>query len=65
MTDFIIDEDQGGLFMLTPVSDAAQAWVEEHLPDDTPRWGLALAVEHRFIAGIVEGIVADGLGLTR
>lgn len=59
-TDFVI-ENHGSLFLLRPISDAADAWVDEHIAEDAPSFGGAVAVEHRFIVAIADGIIADGL----
>lgn len=60
MTDFTL-YDGGSLFLLTPKSEEATAWVEKHLPDDAPTLGRGVAVEHRFIEDIVEGLMSEGL----
>ncbi len=50
----------GTLYLLRPVSRAASAWVEEHLPVAT--WfGGAVVVEHRYIGAIIGGAIGDGL----
>ena len=54
-------ENHGSIFLLIPLNDAAQAWVDEHLPADAATLGRAIAVEHRYIGAIVEGIQAAGL----
>ncbi len=51
----------GTLYLLRPVSRAANAWVEEHPPADATWWCGAVVVEHRYIGDIVRGAVADGL----
>lgn len=58
--DFMVSGG-GSLYILTPLSDSGQAWAEEHLPEDAQRWGRGIAVEHRYIGDIVDGICADGL----
>ena len=59
-TDFNVT-DHGSLFLLLPVTPAAKRWVTDHLPDDAPRLGASVAVEPRFVAPIIEGILSDGL----
>lgn len=54
-------ENHGSIFLLQPLSEAAQAWCAEHLPEDAQMMGSAYAVEHRYIADIVAGIQNDGL----
>ena len=53
----------GTLYMLTPATDEARAWLDEHIDvgPDTITWCGALPVEHRYIEGIVRGILSDGL----
>jgi len=58
--DFIVSGG-GSVYLLLPCSDAAQAWADEHLPEDAQHLGRAIAVEHRYISDIVAGIQADGL----
>jgi len=54
--------DQGTIWLFTPISKAALQWCYAHLPDDAPRWGqCSYVVEHRFISDIVEGARRDGL----
>jgi hypothetical protein len=49
------------VFLLVPKTDDARRWVREHLPDDVMRLGAGVAIEHRYIEDILEGIQADGL----
>jgi predicted thioesterase len=53
--------DQGTIFLLTPVTEAATEWASEYLPDDAIHFGNAVVVEHRFIGDIVSGFMNDGL----
>jgi hypothetical protein len=63
MTDFTLigEGPMTSVYLLRPNSPEAEQWIEEHIPDDAPTMGNAIAVEHRFIADIVEGIEGDGL----
>jgi len=59
-------ENHGSLFLLRPLNPAADEWMTERLPMDHPEtqfWGSAIVIEPRYVAPIVEGIVADGLVL--
>ena len=47
--------------LLSPVSKRARDWVVVHIDSEAPRWGGAIAVEPRFIDGIIDGIERDGL----
>lgn len=58
--DFLV-ENHGTIFLLQPLTPAALSWIEEHLPEDRLTFAGAVVVEHRFIADIVRGAIADGL----
>ncbi len=60
--DFIC-ENHGSIFLLRPLSQSAQSWIEEHLPSDAQWFGNGVVVEHRFIWAILEGIQNDGLAV--
>lgn len=64
MIDFSV-RNEGSLFMLWPHTAAARTWVNEHLPDDRQTLGPRIAIEHRYIGAIVDGIVNDGLTVER
>jgi hypothetical protein len=53
--------NEGTIFLLTPLTDAACTWLDEHLPEDAQWFGNGVVVEHRYIADIVQGIFNDGL----
>jgi len=53
--------NHGSILLLTPVSAAAKAWAEEHLPEDAMRWAEeSFVVEHRYIGAILNAIGLDG-----
>lgn len=58
--DFTV-RNEGSIFLLTPQTDAAREWADEHLPDDAMTFGPSTVVEHRYIGAIVDGIQGDGL----
>jgi len=58
--DFYV-QDGGSIFLLQPLTEAARAWVSEHIPEDAQYFGSAVVVEHRYIGNIVAGIQNDGL----
>jgi len=60
MPDFIVSGG-GSVYLLHPKSDAAKAWVSEHIPADAQYLGSAVAVGHRYIGSIACGIQNDGL----
>lgn len=56
--------NHGSIMLLRPLTPEAEAWCEEHLPEDGPRWGDSWVVEHRYVDSIVEGMREDGLRVT-
>jgi hypothetical protein len=60
MTDFTF-ANHGSITILTPISEAAQAWVDEHIPEDAMRWGGGIVIEPRYAEAILRGITEDGL----
>ena len=56
-------ENHGSVFLLTPITQSAQSWVEENLPSDAQWFGNGVVVEHRYIWPILEGIQNDGLAV--
>jgi len=54
--------DQGNVWLFTPISNAAVQWLRKKLPEDAPRWGAcSYVIEHRYISDIVERARADNL----
>lgn len=54
--------NHGSIILLTPLSEAATGWVEDHIPDDAQMWGRnSVVVEWRYFDAIANGIVNDGL----
>jgi hypothetical protein len=51
----------GAVYLLHPLTHAANAWIAEHLPADAMRLGEAIAVEWRYIGEVVGGAIGDGL----
>jgi hypothetical protein len=56
-------ENHGSIFLLYPLSQSAQSWIEENLPSDVQWFGNGVVVEHRYIWAILEGIQNDGLAV--
>jgi len=52
---------QSTIFLLEPLTDAAHAWAENHIPADATRFGRSIPIEHRYIADIVAGIARGTL----
>jgi hypothetical protein len=49
------------IFLLQPLTPAANFWIDEHLPEDRLTFAGAVVVEHRYIADIVRGAIIDAL----
>ena len=65
MTDATI-MDGGSVVLIEPQTDAARAWVEENIGQDNgyqPYWP-TVTCERRYVADILDGMVADGLEVT-
>lgn len=62
MPDFRL-HNSGSIILLTPLSAAADEWVEEHLPDDLLMFGASIAIEPRYIEPIIAGLIEDGLSI--
>lgn len=65
MTDFVLygDGPLATLFRLTPLSDTAKEWIEEHVNQQQgfqPTWP-ELFVEHGYLDDLVGGIIAAGM----
>lgn len=56
-------ESHGSISLMTPTSDAARAWMDEHIPEDALWHGTSLAVEPRYAPAIVQGMIADGFAV--
>jgi hypothetical protein len=56
-------ENHGTLFLVRPLTEAASDWLDDNVSDDAQYFGGALVVEHRYIAGLVEGMLGDGLNV--
>lgn len=55
-------QDAGSLVILYPQTTQAQAWMDEHLPDDVQTWGHnGVVVEPRYVSDIIDGMREDGL----
>jgi hypothetical protein len=63
--DFRI-QNEGSLVLLSPISEAAKQWADEHIGRDNgfqPYWPDSIVIEARYIGDILEGIQADGLAV--
>lgn len=54
--------DQGTIVLFTPLTKAAQFWLNDHLArGDHLYWYDSLVVEHRFASDLLDGMICDGL----
>ena len=54
--------NHGSIFMVSPLSDAAREWVDEHVQLEDWQWmGNAFSVDRHYIENLVEGMIGDGL----
>lgn len=54
-------ENHGTIFLVRPLSQRANAWIGEHVPEDAMFFGGALVVEHRYVESIVAAIMDEGM----
>jgi hypothetical protein len=53
------------VYLLTPYSKSACAWVSVHIPDDAMWFGSSIVIEHRYAAALLAQIERDGLVVSR
>ena len=51
----------GTVYLLSGLTEAGRSWMDENLPSDAQKLGEAVAVEHRYVGEIVQGMRDDGL----
>lgn len=56
-------DGHGSIWLLRPLTDGAREWVAESIPADAQWFGGAVAVEHRYIGDILQGLKLDGFGV--
>ncbi len=55
------DVPNPSVYLLTPYSKSACAWVANHIPDDAMWFGSSIVIEHRYAAALVAQVERDGL----
>jgi hypothetical protein len=55
----------GSIYLVRPVSEAAETWIDDNVQDDAQWFGHSLAVEHRYILDLIDGMQASGLNLAQ
>jgi hypothetical protein len=66
-TDFFLFSDipNPTIYLLTPFSKSACAWIAEHISDDAMWFGSSLVIEHRYCSALLAQIERDGLAVCR
>ncbi len=58
--------DEGTVVVLRPVTEAAQAWIDENIISEGWQWlGNTLAVDHRYADAVLNGAQDAGLVVER
>ncbi len=63
MSDLVI-LDHGSVWLVWPLNIQAADWLQETAPPDAIFFRSALAVEPRYVSGVLEALDADGLTYT-
>ncbi len=56
--------NHGSIITILPLTEAAQEWMAENIPEDAQWFAGALAVEPRYVEAILRGMADDGLILS-
>lgn len=63
VSDFTV-RDHGSLVLVFPVSEAAEAWADEHVGnEETMTWCGGIVVEPRYVVDIIDGAVEAGFAV--
>ena len=57
----VIVSGGGTVYLVSPATPDGREWMDRNLPEDAQTLGDSVAVEHRYIEAIVEGMKGDGL----
>jgi hypothetical protein len=58
--DFIV-RDEGTIWLFTPLTPTALQFLSEFIQEDAQYFGDSLAVEHRYVEGLLHGLAEHGL----
>jgi len=63
--DIVIEgENQATVFLFRPLTPRAFEWIDRHVQPESWQWfGEAVAVEHRFVEDLKQGMQSAGLEL--
>ena len=62
--DFLV-RSEGTIWLFTPQTPAAFDFLENHISPESTYWGLALVVEHRYVKGLLCGLIEHDLKAVR
>ena len=48
--------NQGSIFLFTPLTEDAKSWWQENVSNDCQKFGNAFVVEHRYAYDIIDGL---------
>ena len=58
----VLIRSEGTVWIFNPVTAAAKEWFDENVHTESYQWlGTSLVVDHRFAAGLIQGILDAGL----
>ena len=62
-TPDLLTENHGSLYLFHPLTENAKDWLKRTAPADAQFLGRAMAVEPRYVQGVVDAAEADGLSV--
>lgn len=59
-SDFVV-RDEGTIWLFTPLTPRALQFLSEYIQEDAQYFGDSLAVEHRYVEGLLHGLREHGM----
>jgi len=56
---------QGTMALVRPLTKKASEWISQHLHDHSQWFGPAFLIDQHYIPNLLDGMIADGLQVTR
>ena len=53
------------VYLITPLTQECEAWLKENVSEDAMYLGYSLAVEHRYVEGLIGGLEQQGFKYKR
>lgn len=57
-------QDEGTIWLFRPLTQVGREWLKGNVQPDATWFGGALVVEHRYVQGLAEGAMSEGLTIT-